>query len=133
MALCGKITHKHARVPITTDMIHEATAKLQWNVLVWACRNGVPFDYKRMPQLLRQNNPHPACSCTEATLQGYLMGGQAYYTHIVASLYTIHVKIKQALGKLTVGKEVNISLCFCEQYIQSSSCSYYYLNYYYHL
>ncbi len=45
------------RLPITADMIRAAATKSKWEVLVRACRNGVPFDYERMQQLLRQKDP----------------------------------------------------------------------------
>ncbi len=42
------------RVPITAEMISAAALKSKWEVLVWACRNGVIFDCAHMEQLLRQ-------------------------------------------------------------------------------
>ncbi len=45
-----------ARAPITTTLIDEAAIALQWPVLVWACRNGVPVDCINLEQLVRQSS-----------------------------------------------------------------------------
>ncbi len=42
------------RVPITAEVITAAAAESNWEVLVWASRNGVPIDCARLQQLLRQ-------------------------------------------------------------------------------
>ncbi len=44
------------RVPITLDTITAAARKSHWEVLVWACRNGVPVECTRILHLLRHEH-----------------------------------------------------------------------------
>ncbi len=44
------------RVPVTAEMITAAALDSKWNVLVWACRNGVPVDCTRMWEVLLQED-----------------------------------------------------------------------------
>ncbi len=42
--------------PITSDMIHSAVLNSHFEVLIWACKNGVPVDRARMQRLIRKSN-----------------------------------------------------------------------------
>ncbi len=58
-ARCGRVDilqlahsmRMRGRVRITAAMITAAAQESKWQVLVWACRNGVPVDDKLMEQL----------------------------------------------------------------------------------
>ncbi len=58
-ARCGRVDilqlahsiHMRGRVRITAAMITAAAQESKWQVLVWACRNGVPVDDTLMEQL----------------------------------------------------------------------------------
>ncbi len=39
-------------VPIAAETIHESVSYSLWHVLVWACRNGIAFNFVRVEYLL---------------------------------------------------------------------------------